>query len=236
MWIKKMKVQELRELLKAADREFLEKAFVESYKQIPKIKKEDTDQMIRDILAGKEKEAKKQPEAVDFGELEQQIGEFLVNARAQNYVVPNRIIPKNQRQKWRFLVKGYIQELDREQLDRDELYEKAMEIRMFNEEEEVKWFRGADQKLQCRERKDQEDQMDPLFFWDEWQYLDINEQKSKPEKGIAYATGGGRYELPLKDYRDAQIKIRNYLEYEEDTMQLYISDWRIIGFSKERGE
>ena len=58
---------------------------------------------------------------------------------------------------------------------------------MFNEEEEVKWFRGADQKLQCRERKDQEDQMDPLFFWDEWQYLDINEQKSKPEKGIAYA-------------------------------------------------
>ncbi len=107
---------------------------------------------------------------------------------------------------------------------------------MFNEEEEVKWFRGADQKLQCRERKDQEDQMDPLFFWDEWQYLDINEQKSKPEKGIAYATGGGRYELPLKDYRDAKIKIRNYLEYEEDTMQLYISDWRIIGFSKERGE
>ena len=93
----------------------------------------------------------------------------------------------------------YIQELDREQLDRDELYEKAMEIRMFNEEEEVKWFRGADQKLQCRERKDQEDQMDPLFFWDEGQYLDINEQKSKPEKGIAYATGGGRYELPLKD-------------------------------------
>ena len=130
----------------------------------------------------------------------------------------------------------YIQELDREQLDRDELYEKAMEIRMLNEEEEVKWFRGADQKLQCRERKDQEDQMDPLFFWDEWQYLDINEQKSKPEKGIAYATGGGRYELPLKDYRDAKIKIRNYLEYEEDTMQLYISDWRIIGFSKERGE
>ena len=68
------------------------------------------------------------------------------------------------------------------------------------------------------------------------QELDSNEQKSKPEKGIAYATGGGRYELPLKDYRDAKIKIRNYLEYEEDTMQLYISDWRIIGFSKERGE
>ncbi len=108
-----MKVQELRQLLNDADKEVLVKAFVESYKQIPKIKKEDTDQMIRDILAGKEKEAKKQPEAVDFGELEQQIGEFLVNARAQNYFVPNRIIPKNQRPKWRFLVKGYIKELDR---------------------------------------------------------------------------------------------------------------------------
>ncbi len=130
----------------------------------------------------------------------------------------------------------YIRELGREEPDQDEFYEKAMEIRMFNEEEEVKWFRGVGQELRCRERKDRKEDMDPLFFWDEWQYLDIDGPRSKPEKGIAYATGGGRYELPLGDYKDAKIKIRNYLEYEEDTMQLYILDWRIVGFSKERGE
>lgn len=127
----------------------------------------------------------------------------------------------------------YIQVLEQETLDREALYEKAVEIRMFNEEEEVKWFRGADRKLQCRARNDRENPLDPLFFWDEWQYLDIDERRSKPEKGIAYATGGGSYELPLNDYKDARIKIRNYLEYEEDTMQLYISDWRVVGFSNE---
>lgn len=130
----------------------------------------------------------------------------------------------------------YIQVLEQEALDRDELYEKAMEIRMFNEYEEVKWYRGADRTLLCREKNDREDVLDPLFFWDEWQYLDIDDQRSRPEQGIAYATGGGRYELPLKDYKDAGIKIRNYLEYEEDTMQLYIFDWRIIGFSNEGGK
>ena len=52
MWIKKMKVQELRELLKAADREFLEKAFVESYKHFTKFQKEESDQIIKDILSG----------------------------------------------------------------------------------------------------------------------------------------------------------------------------------------
>lgn len=128
----------------------------------------------------------------------------------------------------------YIQVLGQETPDGEELYEKAVEIRMFNEEEEVKWFRGADRKLQCRIRNDREDRPDPLFFWDEWQYLDIDGQRSKPEEGIVYATGGGSYELPLNDYKDVRIRIRNYLEYEEDTMQLYISDWRVVGFSNER--
>ena len=130
----------------------------------------------------------------------------------------------------------YIQELEKEELDREKLYNKAIEIRMFNEEEEVKWFRGADQKLGCREINDRENPVDSFSFWDEWQYLDIDDSRSDPEKGAAYATGGGKYELPLRDYRDIRIKIRNYLDYEEDTMQVYISDWRMVGFSKEKGE
>ena len=35
-----MKVQELRQLLADADRKLMEKAFVESYKQFPKAKKD----------------------------------------------------------------------------------------------------------------------------------------------------------------------------------------------------
>ena len=130
----------------------------------------------------------------------------------------------------------YIQLLEKEELDREALYKKAIEVRIFNENEEVKWFRDADRKLRCREIDDRKRNMDIFTFWDEWQYLDIDERRSKPEKGIAYATGGGKYELPLNDYTDIRIKIRNYLEYEEDTMQLYISDWRVVGFSDEKGE
>lgn len=38
-----MKIQELRKLLNAADREALERAFAESYKQLRKGKKEEID-------------------------------------------------------------------------------------------------------------------------------------------------------------------------------------------------
>lgn len=108
-----MKIQDLRKLLFCADRDLLEKAFVESYKQFSKVKKEEIDLLICDILEGKEKKVldNSKKEVIDFEELEQQIEEFIKNAYAQNYFVPNRVIPKNQRPKWRFLVKNYIKEL-----------------------------------------------------------------------------------------------------------------------------
>lgn len=108
-----MKVQELRELLKISDRPLLEKAFVESYKQFSKRQKEDIDVMISDILSGKDLKKLKQESAVDFDQLDQEIRIFLNNAYAQNYYTPNRIIPKSQRPKWRFLVKNYIKELQK---------------------------------------------------------------------------------------------------------------------------
>ena len=106
-----MKVQELRDLLKVADRYLLEKAFVESYKHLTKKQKEEADQAITDTLSGKSTKGTVKKESVDFDELELQITEFLENAYAQNYFAPNRIIPKSQRPKWRFLVKNYIKEL-----------------------------------------------------------------------------------------------------------------------------
>lgn len=108
-----MKVQELRELLKIADRPLLEKAFVESYKQFSKHQKEDIDVIISDILSGKDLKKLKQECTIDFDPFEREIQIFLENAYAQNYFAPNRVIPKNQRPKWRFLVKNYIKELQK---------------------------------------------------------------------------------------------------------------------------
>lgn len=108
-----MKIQELRNAIKEADRELLEKAFVECYKQFKKSQKEEVDQIIQDVLSGKEEKVIKKNQSVDFSELESQITEFLSNAYAQNYFAPNRVIPKSQRPKWRFMVKNYIKELEK---------------------------------------------------------------------------------------------------------------------------
>ncbi|MCI7304141.1 hypothetical protein NIA71_15615 [Ihubacter massiliensis] len=108
-----MKVQELRQLLISADRNLLEKAFVESYKQFSKGQKEDVDSLIRDVLEGKDVKKTAKNTIISFQDLEQQITLFIENARAQNYLAPNRIIPKHQRPKWRFLVKQYIKELEK---------------------------------------------------------------------------------------------------------------------------
>lgn len=106
-----MKVQELRVLLKKADREKIEKAFVESYKQFSKAQKEEADRIIADILSGEVLKKQDNAQQIDFIALKQEIEEFIENAYAQNYFAPNRVIPKSKRPKWRFLVKGYVKEL-----------------------------------------------------------------------------------------------------------------------------
>ena len=107
----KMKIQEFRDLLKKADREKLEKAFAECYKQFSKAKKEEIDLLVQDILSGNEEKKSKETGAVNFETLEGQIALFVENAYAQNYFAPNRFVPKNQRSKWRFLVMNFIKEL-----------------------------------------------------------------------------------------------------------------------------
>ncbi len=107
-----MKIQEFRELIKNADRSLLEKAFAECYKQFSKSKKEEIDLLVQNILSGADS-VKEKKSAVNFEELEKQIQWFAANAYEQNYVVPNRIIPKNQRSKWRFQVMNFIKQLQK---------------------------------------------------------------------------------------------------------------------------
>lgn len=123
-----MKVQELRQVLSKADRSLLEKAFVESYKNFPKRQKEEIDQIITDILEGKDTSASaKKNSPVNFDELKGQITFFIENAYAQNYFAPNRIIPKSQRPKWRFMVKNFIKELQKASAD-DENYQESVKL------------------------------------------------------------------------------------------------------------
>lgn len=108
-----MKVQELRGLLEKAERSHVEKAFVESYKQLSKRQKEEIDMVITSILEGREVQEKKKESTVSFEKLEREIERFIENAYAQNYFAPNRVIPKSQRPKWRFMVKNFIKELEK---------------------------------------------------------------------------------------------------------------------------
>lgn len=122
-----MKVQELRDLIKEADKEQLEKTFVEVYKQFTKRQKEEVDQIINNVLEGKSVKNIKKNESIDFNELEGEITQFLSNAYAQNYLVPNKIIPKSQRPKWRFIVKKYIKELENVSVE-DENFSQAAKL------------------------------------------------------------------------------------------------------------
>ena len=158
-----------------------------------------------------------------------------------------------------------LQYIEEEKFSREDLFNKALEIRIFNESGEIKWFRSSiDKPLQKRKKLDSSEWTifaDTDNYWDERQYLDIDDKKcnsdirginkeercgntdsakSFTEKYIVTTTGGGRYPLPIKAvegkkewYKDLQIIVRNYLEYEKDTMQLFISDWRLVGFGYE---
>lgn len=122
-----MKVQELRNLLASAERENLEKAFVECYKQLRKPQKEECDPVLAALLERKAAEQTKVDMSVDFETLVQQIDDFISNAYASNYFAPNRIIPKSKRPKWRFMVKNFIKELSKVSLDSDN-YEKSVKL------------------------------------------------------------------------------------------------------------
>ena len=54
----------------------------------------------------------------------------------------------------------------------------------------------------------------------------------KLDKGAVYATGGGKYPFPIEEYNDTKIRIRNYLEEDDDTGELYVKDWRLVGFGE----
>lgn len=119
----------------------------------------------------------------------------------------------------------------------NDILEKVLEIRLFHEDGEVRWFRSTiDKPLKRRDCLDDVNKA-AKDYWDEEQYLDIDTQKTealqnnKENTFIVHATGGGRYQLPGVVYnQNPKVTIRNYLEYESDG-RCYVKDWRIVKFS-----
>ena len=105
-----MKVNELRETIKKYNETDKEKIIIELYKRIPKSVKENynIDNYIINLNTKIEKENKE----ITIEKLEKQINYFMECARADLYAQPNRIIPKNERSKWRFKVKTFYKQLN----------------------------------------------------------------------------------------------------------------------------
>lgn len=115
---------------------------------------------------------------------------------------------------------------------------KFLDIRLFNEKQEIHMaWSDAERKFLGRLIEDAEEAFDCPDYFDEEQYLDIDSLRSQElfdREQRVYATGGGCYKLPVSDFHDVKIRIRNYLGYYEESGQAYVKDWRLTGLFQEK--
>ena len=115
--------------------------------------------------------------------------------------------------------------------------EKLLDIRVYNREREVRVSRSdIGRKFLGRNLNDGKESSEWQDYFDEEQFLDIDDERSKElfaVEGKVQATGGGRYPLPLPDFRNAKVLIRNYVGYYEESGQAYVKDWRLSDLFKE---
>ncbi len=128
---------------------------------------------------------------------------------------------------------------DRKKLFREK-EKKLLDIRIYNSKREVRIFRSdIGRKFQGRSLNDEKEVLNHQDYFDEEQFLDIDDIRSKElfaREGKVQATGGGRYPLPLPDFRNAKLRIRNYLGYYEKSGQAYVKDWRLMDLFQDSGK
>ena len=114
-----------------------------------------------------------------------------------------------------------------------------IELRIFDEDSEMKisrlninsefsWRYISDTEFRKRIESEEDEFLREFEnrVYNEVHYLDIDENYTH---GTSYtATGGGKYTLPVEN--GEKVRIRNYLEYDDDGL-LNVADFRIIGFS-----
>jgi hypothetical protein len=110
-----------------------------------------------------------------------------------------------------------------------------LELRIYNETQELKVIRSQIGR-EFKYRLASESDLSKADYFEETQYLDIDSETTKEyrAKGTKppldskqfFMTGGGKISFPTGD-RLKQIKIINYLSYDEETGNLQIPDFRI---------
>jgi len=115
---------------------------------------------------------------------------------------------------------------------------KYLDIRIFNQDYEYRLFRpDFSSEAKYIEHIDDKDKEENVDYYDEFQFLDIDETYHKDNKGRVKSTGGGFYPLPCEgDISDLGLKIRNYVSYYKETGQAYVSDFRILAIEKYKEE
>ena len=109
--------------------------------------------------------------------------------------------------------------------------DKILEIRVFSSKGESKISRfDIGKPFKTRTILDEGDQKDIREYFDELQYLDIDEKEGQSPTGEVIATGGGKYKCPLNNIHDAKIRIRYYLGKYDETGHARVEDWRIVEF------
>ncbi|MCL4514499.1 MAG: hypothetical protein M1379_02700 [Firmicutes bacterium] len=110
-----MLIQQVRTSLEKYSEEELRLLAAEIYKRIPKkvIAEKEIDALLEDLQAVLQtrKQSRKAANRPDFEAVAREAEKFLEDAGQQYYFAPNRVIPKSQRPKWRFIAKRLHDEL-----------------------------------------------------------------------------------------------------------------------------
>lgn len=116
-----------------------------------------------------------------------------------------------------------------------------LEIRIFNEKKELKIIRsqiGETFIWRLAQEEHLSEHIREEISFVESQFLDIDDQKEKEFDGINtyfYATGGGRYPLPVDSSDIRKVKLINYIRYSENG-NMQICDFRLVKFMAKDGD
>ena len=110
--------------------------------------------------------------------------------------------------------------------------DKLLELRCFDVRGEYKAFRDVPGDVFCeREITAENESAYADGSYDESQYLDIDEARTKDAaNGIVYSAGGGSYHLPTGAVGKSMVLVRHYYRFDNEGIA-FRYDWRLVDFT-----
>lgn len=128
--------------------------------------------------------------------------------------------------------------------DKDRAEKKLLDIRIFDRKKEMRMYRDyegngffpsiilSDEEFVEKSIPQDEKEMgikSEDFYYDDVQYLDKIEILTEDGVTKAKAAGGGKYRFPKSERGKTKVKLRNYIDYDENG-QAAILAWRLVDF------